>query len=94
MKGKPSNTNEDEEEPADLPRAKGGAGGDATNTKGAIDFYGMINDQSMNRVREKVPASGSVVLNKAQLTRMKYKAEHADREKDGQFKDILDKMRS
>jgi len=48
----------------------------------------------MNRVRDKVPASGSVVLNKAQLTRMKYKADHADREKDGQFKEILDKMRS
>lgn len=35
---------EDEEEVADLPRAKGGISGDAKNTKGAIDFYGLIND--------------------------------------------------
>jgi len=44
MKGKAVAINDDEEEPVEMPKAKAGAGGDATNTKGAIDFYGMIND--------------------------------------------------
>ena len=47
-----------------LPKSISNTAGDATNCKGAIELYSFMNDIGMNRLRDKVAASGSIVLNK------------------------------
>jgi hypothetical protein len=85
-------TNEDEE-PVEIPKKKAGKGGDPATTKGTIEFYGLINEMSMNRFGTRVPASGSVVLTKTQITQKKFKQELNDNEDDNKFKEIFEEMR-
>lgn len=59
----------DEEEPIEIPKSKTSkGGGDPSTTKGTVEFYALINEMAMARVGNKVPASGSVVLTKSQIT--------------------------
>lgn len=44
--------------------------GDGTNCKGSIDFQVFINDIGMLKLKDKVAASTSIALTKAQRTRM------------------------
>ena len=42
---------------------------DSHNVKGSIDFYALLNDLAIQRFHDKVPASASISLTKAQRTR-------------------------
>ena len=50
--------------------AKTKTGGDAATYKGSIDFQVFINEIGMQKLRDKVAASSSIVLTKAQRTRL------------------------
>jgi hypothetical protein len=65
-----------------VPKSISNTAGDANNCKGSIELYSFMNDIGMNRLRDKVAASSSIVLNKQQLTRHAFVQKHENKQND------------
>lgn len=68
-KTKQSRTIDSEKPDFPLLTPKTKAAGDGTNLKGSIKFQVFMNDIGMLKLKDKIPASESIALTKAQRTR-------------------------
>jgi len=66
-KRSPSTDTEKADFPLLTPKTK--SAGDGTNLKGSIKFQVFMNDIGMLKLKDKIPASESIALTKAQRTR-------------------------
>lgn len=65
---------------------KGKNNTDASTCKGSIELYAMINENGINRIRDRITPSASIALTKAQRTRQLSKQEEERLEEMNQFK--------